>query len=152
MYKKILVPLDGSPASQSGLTEALLLAKQNKSSVRLLHVVGLFIGTPALAGVGYVEDIPKALQRSGEKILKNAEALARRHRIAVETAMLDTLGGRPADVIVAQAKKWRADLIVIGTHGRRGLSRLALGSEAETVVRASPVPVLVVRPRKMSRT
>jgi len=150
MYKKILVPLDGSPASRSGLTEALLLAKQNKSTVRLVHVVGFFIGTPALAG-GVVEDIPKALHRSGERILKNAEALARRHRIAADSVMLDTLGGRPAEVIVEQAKKWRADLIVIGTHGRRGFSRLALGSEAEKVVRASPVPVLVVHPRKTSR-
>ena len=151
MYKRILVPIDGSPASQSGLNEALLLAKQDKARLRLLHVVGVFIATPALAGGRYVDDIPKTLHESGRKILKNAEALVGRHRIVVDTAMLDTVGGRAADVIVEHAKKWRADLIVIGTHGRRGLSRLALGSEAERVIRASPLPVLVVRPRKAPR-
>jgi nucleotide-binding universal stress UspA family protein len=149
MYKRILVPVDGSPASQSGLSEALLLAKQNKTT--LLHVVGLFIATPALAHGRHVDDVPKTLHESGRRILKNAEGLARRHRIVVDTAMLDTVGGRAADVIVEHAKKWRADLIVIGTHGRRGLSRLALGSEAEKVIRASPLPVLVVRPRKTPR-
>jgi nucleotide-binding universal stress UspA family protein len=57
----------------------------------------------------------------------------------------EIVGGPAADVIVREAKKQRADLIVLGTHGRRGMRRLVLGSDAEQVVRMSPVPVLLVR-------
>lgn len=59
--------------------------------------------------------------------------------------LLESIGGRAADLIVDQAKQWNADLIVMGTHGRRGLRRLALGSDAELVVRSASVPVLLVR-------
>ena len=145
MYKRILVPLDGSPASQRGLKEALRLAKQNKARMQLLHVVGIFISTPVLAGDRYVDDIPKTLHAAGAAILKKAEALVRRQRVAVDIAMLDIAGGRVADAIVGQAKKWRADLIVIGTHGRRGLGHLLLGSVAEKVLRRAACPVLTVR-------
>ncbi|MGZ5163942.1 MAG: universal stress protein [Burkholderiales bacterium] len=151
MYKRILVPIDGSPASQRGLSEALSLAKQNKAQLRLLHVVGLFIPTPTLAVSRDLDDIPKALHETGQALLKKSEALVRRHHIAVDTAMVDIVAGRAADAIVKHAEKWRADLIVIGTHGRRGLNRIALGSDAEKVVRNSPVPVLVVRPSKTAR-
>ena len=59
--------------------------------------------------------------------------------------MLESIGGVPADFILAQAKGWRADLIVMGTHGRRGLVRLALGSNADLVVRGATVPVMLIR-------
>lgn len=144
MYKRILVPLDGSPASQSGLEAAVSLAKQNKARLRLLHVVGLFIATPVLSRGRYVGNVSSALHESGADVLESAERLVRRHRITVDTVLLDSARGRAAGAIVEHAKKWRADLIVIGTQGRRGLSRLALGSEAEKVIRASRLPVLVV--------
>jgi nucleotide-binding universal stress UspA family protein len=151
MYKRILVPLDGSPVSLRGLKEALRLARQNRARVQLLHVFGMFIGTPVLTRRRPVGDIPNMLHAAGEAILKKAEALARGRRVAVDTALLNYAKGRAAGAIVAQAKKWRADLIVIGTHGRHGFDRLALGSDAEIVVRTSPVPVLVVGPGKSSR-
>jgi nucleotide-binding universal stress UspA family protein len=59
--------------------------------------------------------------------------------------MLEYVGGRAADLILEDAKKWSADLIVMGTHGRRGVRRLVLGSDAEQILRLSPVPVLMVR-------
>jgi nucleotide-binding universal stress UspA family protein len=62
-----------------------------------------------------------------------------------EQKLIETLGGRTADEIVREAKQWPADLIVLGTHGRRGLKRLAMGSDAEMVLRLAPVPVLMVR-------
>jgi nucleotide-binding universal stress UspA family protein len=65
----------------------------------------------------------------------------------VETELFETMGGRASDCIVAAAKQWGADLIVMGTHGRRGMSRLSMGSDAELVVRSTPVPVLLVRER-----
>ncbi len=68
--------------------------------------------------------------------------------------MLESIGGVAADFILAQAKEWKADLIVMGTHGRRGLMRLALGSNADLVVRGAAVPVMLIRanPRKKNET
>jgi nucleotide-binding universal stress UspA family protein len=65
--------------------------------------------------------------------------------------MLESFGGRAADFIVEQANKWRADLIVLGTHGRRGVKRLVMGSDAEQVIRTARVPVLLVKSKSTSR-
>ncbi|HET7877050.1 MAG TPA: universal stress protein, partial [Methylomirabilota bacterium] len=74
-----------------------------------------------------------------------AGARAREAGVAVEPALLESDGRRVAAVVVDEARWWEADLIVVGTHGRRGLDRLLLGSVAEGVVRAAPVTVLLVR-------
>src|ERR1700685_3514197 len=65
--------------------------------------------------------------------------------VKLKPVLVEKFGGLVADVIISQAKKQRADLIVLGTHGRRGVTRLVMGSDAEGVVRRSPVPVLLVR-------
>ena len=89
--------------------------------------------------------------RGGKKIIEKAEALARRNGVTPESVIIESFGGRAADFIVAQANKWRADLIVLGTHGRRGVKRLVMGSDAEQVVRTTPVPVLLVRSKETPR-
>jgi nucleotide-binding universal stress UspA family protein len=150
MYKRILVPLDGSATAKLGLAEAIGLAKQQHATLRLLHVVDQAVlvsfPEPAMYGAEMIE----ALEQQGRTILTDAEAVARRHKIKVDT-VLHTRLARAADVIVKQARDWRADLIVLGTHGRRGIDRLLMGSDAELVVRNSPVPVLLVRSRKRAR-
>lgn len=145
MYKKILVPIDGSATSKLGLDEAIRLAKHHKARVRLIHVVDVFIVTPTLEGGRYVDDIRKGLCADGNRLLRKTETWVRRHGLAVDSVMFEIVGGRAAEIIVAHAKKWRANIIVIGTHGRRGVSRLVMGSDAEEVIRTSPVPVLLVR-------
>ena len=75
----------------------------------------------------------------------------RKEGVEAESVLLESIGGPAADPIAVQARQWPADLIVMGTHGRRGLARLALGSDAEEVVRIMPVPVLLVRSEKKSR-
>jgi nucleotide-binding universal stress UspA family protein len=85
------------------------------------------------------------VKKRGEELLRRHERRCRQRGIAPETALYVTIAGRAADIIVREAKRWRADLIVMGTHGRRGVTRLALGSDAEQVVRRSPVPVLLSR-------
>ncbi len=85
----------------------------------------------------YVDEFLKALRAGGQKLLARAEAKVRKHRIQVEVVLLETIGRRVADQIIKQAKKWRADVIVLGTHGRRGLSRVVMGSDAEMVVRTA---------------
>ena len=142
-YKRILVPVDGSPTSDSGLDEALRLARAGRSKIRLLHIIDdtLAFNSPDGAGVNYVLD---ALRGSARQVLKDAGDRVRRARLEAETGLVENFTGRVADAIVEQARRWRADLIVMGTHGRRGFDRLLIGSNAELVVRQSQVPVLLV--------
>ncbi|MFN7085017.1 MAG: universal stress protein [Burkholderiales bacterium] len=145
MYKKILVPVDGSHTAIQGLQEAVKLAKSQQARLRLLHVVdewGVIQGIDTLGGAGELLD---ALEESGKKALADAETLAKRHGVRSEAVIRRNLNGRVADFIVGEARKWGAHLIVMGTHGRRGISHALLGSDAEAVVRSSPVPVLLVR-------
>lgn len=146
MYKKILVPVDGSHTSTRGLQEAVRLAKDQRARIRLMHVVDEWsvIQSAGMDGGG-AGDILDALEESGKKTLKNAKTLADRHGVKAEVVMYRNLSGRVADFIVKEAGKWRADLIVMGTHGRRGIGHALLGSDAEAVVRLSGVPVMLVR-------
>jgi nucleotide-binding universal stress UspA family protein len=145
MYKRILVPVDGSHTSTRGLQEAVKLAKDQRAMVKLMHVVDEWSVTQNLDVMGGAGDVLDMLEESGKKALKNAKTLADRHGIKAETAIYRNLSGRVADFIIREARKWRADLIVMGTHGRRGFSHVLLGSDAEAVVKQSPVPVMLVR-------
>jgi nucleotide-binding universal stress UspA family protein len=147
MYQRILVPVDGSPISERGLDEAIGLARLTGGRLRLMHVVDeLSVAMGATAGFASVgADTFRLLRDGGEQILANAKARVEAARLPVDTVLDDTLGGRICDLVVAQARQWPAELIVIGTHGRRGVGRLLLGSDAEQVLRLAPVPVLLVR-------
>lgn len=145
MYRRILVPVDGSACSQKGLSEALKLASLLKARVLLLHVVNELISDPTLAPAEYHDHLIKAMRETGMATLADAQAMAARQGADVQVKLVETIGGRASDCIVDAAKQWGADLIVMGTHGRRGMSRLAMGSDAELVVRSTPVPVLLVR-------
>ena len=155
MFRRILVPVDGSPTSSRGLEAAIAIAKNQSARLCLLHVVDELFATLGFGATyvpaGYVENVMSGLRAEGEKLLRSAEAKVRRRGLKFDTVLVETSGHRVADVIVRQAKKWRADVIVLGTHGRRGVSRLLMGSDAEMVVREAPVPVLLVRsPRRRS--
>ena len=144
-YKRILVPVDGSATSTRGLREALRLARRGQARVWLLHVVDEFTAFASPEMAAMTDVVIKALLAGGRRVLARAQARARAAGVKAATLMPEVVGGRAADEIIRQARKVRADLIVIGTHGRRGVKRLALGSDAEQVVRRSPVPVLLVR-------
>ncbi len=102
-----------------------------------------FIGSDE-SYINYAE-LQETVRESSEKILTEAQALVQQAGLATETKLLEAKGQRIANVIVAEAERWQADLIVIGTHGRTGFSRLLLGSVAEGVVRTSSIPVLLIR-------
>lgn len=149
MYKRILVAFDGSEPSQRALAEAMKLAKEAHAALHVLHIVDEFLvsSTPdaSYMSTAYYADAIQALQASGRQILERATQAAAAEGIAIETTLEETIGSRVADLIVAKAKEWQADLIVMGTHGRRGLRRIVLGSDAEWVLRSTPIPVLFVR-------
>ena len=145
MYKKILVPIDGSSTSNLGIREALKLARDQRAKLRLVHVVDELVIVSSPDAVVPVGDIVGVLRDAGRKILDRSAALVRKAGSNADTVLVERFGGRAADSIIAEAKKWRADLIVLGTHGRRGVRRMVLGSDAEQVVRSANVPVLLVR-------
>ncbi|HEY8977732.1 MAG TPA: universal stress protein [Burkholderiaceae bacterium] len=145
MYSKILVPVDGSEPSQCGLREAIGIAREHKSTLLLLHVIvqmPLTLGYPGVADYGQVWDM---LDRAGREIVERAAKEAAAAGVAYVTRVVDGGAGAVCDVVVDQADSEHCELIVMGTHGRRGMKRLALGSDAELIVRHSPVPVLLVK-------
>ena len=145
-YRRILVPVDGSPTATAGLREAIGLAKSAGASLQVVHVVDYH--SLAMAGLeagAYIATLTTNLKASGQQILKRAEELARKAGVPVTSVLVESPGAPAADAIVRQAKKAKADLIVLGTHGRRGVRRILMGSDAEQVVRSSPVPVMLVR-------
>jgi nucleotide-binding universal stress UspA family protein len=145
MYEKILVAVDGSPTSLRGLDEAIKVAKAMHGQLMLVHVVNELVIAAEYVPSVYYEPILISLRDCGAKVLEQAMSVARRADVPCEQKLIETLGGRAANEIVKQAMEWSADIIVLGTHGRRGLKRLAMGSDAELVLRESPVPVLMVR-------
>jgi nucleotide-binding universal stress UspA family protein len=151
MYSKILVPVDGSETSTAGLNEALKLAKIHGSQLCLVHIVNELILDYTYVPGQYSQDLFEALRKAGQEILDAAETTVQRQGIKPHCVLIESIGGAAADLILEQAKEWRADLIVMGTHGRRGIFRLAMGSDAEQVVRASTVPVLLVRGQAISK-
>jgi len=148
MYKKILVPVDGSETSLLGLQHAILLAKDQGAALRLLHVVHDYLVAEGRHGLARSGELLKELREQGKTILNDAAGSARKQGVEVDTEAVETPMGPVGAAIAEYAQQWPADLIVIGTHGRRGIRRLVLGSDAEYVVRTTPVPVLLVRGSK----
>lgn len=146
MYHRILVAVDGSPPSNAGLAEAIKLARLTGARVRVLHVVDetAFL----LSGDSFAPmsgDVFTLLKEAGQAVLETARVTINAAGIPVDTALFDSLSSRLCDRVAEQVKEWGADMIVLGTHGRRGVGRMLLGSDAEQIVRTATVPVLLVR-------
>jgi nucleotide-binding universal stress UspA family protein len=142
MYQRILVPIDGSPTSNQGLTEAVKLAKLTGARLRLLHVINELTFTTGFEI--YTAEVFDILKEGGTQILAEAKAHVDAAGVEAVTQLYENFGSRLCDVVVNDAIGWKADLIVIGSHGRRGIGRLFIGSDAEQILRSSPVPVLLV--------
>ena len=146
MYQRILVPIDGSETSLQGLDEALRLAQLSGAVLRLVHVVDeLKYVTGFETYAVYSADVVPLMKKAGERILQEGRERAERAGIEAETVLFTSLAGRVSELVAEQARAWNADLIVVGTHGRHGVGRALLGSDAEQVLRIAPVPVLLVR-------
>ncbi len=148
MYSKLLVPFDGSETAQRALAAAADIARLAGATLRLLHVVDPLVHTSGFETPEvYLRDCVPAMQRTGEQVLAQARAAAEAAGVrSVETELQTSRGARVAELIVGEARRCGAGLIVLGTHGRRGIDRALLGSDAERVARSAPMPVLLVRP------
>lgn len=148
LYKRILVPLDGSDTARQGLREAVALARDGGATLRLLHVTSEFPVMLETAVIESFESVKRSLVQHAEDMLAEAKTLATGLNVPAETCVRDVKSGRVAEAIVDEARDSGCDLIVIGTHGRRGIGRALLGSDAENVLRHATVPVLLVRARE----
>ena len=144
-FSRILVPLDFGAASDAALTYAKELAATFHARLFLLHIVEDPSATGAWTPEIFVAasaELCKTLLSDARQRLESALTAAERERFS---ASLDVWVGAAADGIGAFAREKAIDLIVMGTHGRRGLAHMFLGSVAERVVRTAPCPVLTVR-------
>jgi nucleotide-binding universal stress UspA family protein len=142
--RRILYPTDFSRASGAAFTKAVDLAKTNKAELQVVHVLA-----PAMSmvGDGYVspqvyEDLAASARAYGKKNLDALVAKAKKAGVRAKSILLD---GVPHEQIARTARRQRADLVVMGTHGRTGLAKLFLGSVAGRVIAIAPCPVMTVR-------
>ena len=145
MYKHILIPTDGSPQSKKAIAGAIALAKSIGAKV-----TGLFAAPPATpivyrnnlpAGFSTMAEHKTAIEKSATTYLGVIEQAAK--KAGVPCQVVTVTSDYPADTILATAKKKKCDLIVMATHGRRGISAVLLGSETQRVVTHAEIPVLV---------
>lgn len=145
MYDRILVPFDASATARRGLQEAVALARRLGSSLQVLHVVELPPPVGDIVAAPPAEALVAARTAEGERLVAAAVAEARANGCSAEGHVRCDTDLAVADIVLREAQACDASLIVMGTHGRGGMRRLAFGSDAEAVLRASPVPVLLVR-------
>jgi nucleotide-binding universal stress UspA family protein len=141
-YQRILVPIDGSDTSNKALAAAIRFATEHGSKLRLVHKVDELA---YVSGFEYSGDVLGMTRSAAQKILEDGQALVKAAGVEAETRVIEFPGQRLGETIAAEARECQADLIIVGTHGHRGLSRVLLGSGAEQIIRLAPVPVLVVR-------
>ena len=148
MYRRILVAIDGSDASNKALTAAIEMAGYSggRSVVRLIHVLdemAYFVGLDPYQGQTY--SAIHVMRQAGEKILAEGLAICLSAGVRADTVLMDQLGMHLAEAVAQSAKDWNASLVVVGTHGRKGVGRMLMGSGAEQIIRLADCPVLVVR-------
>lgn len=138
--KKILVPVDDSSFSLKTAQAACQLAQTLQASICMLHVVD-----PAILAIG-AETVVYPITEAGAMIEGGNKLIADINEkldspVKIESHVME---GVPSEIIVSKAKEWQCDLIIMGTHGRTGLSHLIMGSVAENVVRHASIPVLII--------
>ena len=145
-YHQILVPVDGSLTSEKALDEAIRLARLTGARLRLIHVVDeLSYINGFESAMNYINEIIPLMREAGEKLLAHGRQKALDQGVSADTVLVEESPVRIWEHVVGQAKDMNANLIVVGSHGRRGIGRVLLGSDAEQIIRHATVPVLVVR-------
>jgi nucleotide-binding universal stress UspA family protein len=157
MFTRILIPVDGSKISQQALKRGAAFAAEQGAAVRVLHVHEVSVladiyasqtasGSTLGPNVKALEKFEADLEKRSQTVLEHSKAVVEKAGVAkVDGKMVNAGMRKAAKLIVDDAAKWKADLIIMGTHGRSGFDHLVFGSVAEGVLRASPVPVLLMR-------
>jgi nucleotide-binding universal stress UspA family protein len=143
---QLLAPVDGSQTSVKALEAAIELARLNGARLRLVYVIDEldYVNGFETARAYYQQTLP-FMHTDGERLLAQMRSLAAAKGVVCDSVLLESGADRLCDVVAEQARQVHADMIVVGSHGRRGLDRVLMGSDAEQIVRRAPVPVLVVK-------
>ena len=146
-YRRILVPIDGSPTATRGLDEAIALCKATGGSIRVLHVMDDLVFVSGFeSGATYARDVVPQLRKRSEQLLEAGRKRAEAAGLPADQVLVECFARRTSEIVCEQAIAWRADLIVVGTHGRTGVAHVLMGSVAQRVVQHSSCPVLVIPP------
>jgi nucleotide-binding universal stress UspA family protein len=144
-YKRILVPIDGSETSEMAVKEAVKIAKDFNAKLRIVHVSDEFIGY--IEGLSFdLDQYVDSMRKHGQSILDKMKNLIVKSGIQPEIQLIE-ITDTPASIpekIIEEANTWNAQLLVVGTHGRSGFSRMILGSVADALIRLTHVPILLV--------
>ena len=147
MYKHILVPTDGSKLSLKAAKEAVSLARALGARLTALHVIAPYTPPIAAEGAAYMvyspKEYEKGMREAAQKALDKVAALARAADLRCDT--VTSVSDAPWEAIIKAARSKKCDLVLMASHGRRGLAGLLLGSETTKVLTHSKVPVLVCR-------
>lgn len=146
MYKHVLVAVDGSACARQALTEAVRIASACHGHLEIVHVID-YTFLQYETGYGIRADLVPELLELGNNLLRDAGGVAEQAGVRYTRTLIDNVIslGDVAGQLLEHVTKSGADMVVVGTHGRRGLKRVFLGSVAESLARACPVPVLLVR-------
>lgn len=146
MFKHILVAVDGSETSNLAMQTAISLAKDQHAVLHVVHVADEFLDVSEGVVIDF-EKYEKSIRIHGQDILHKMQALADQAKISVKTHLIEITdyADHVPEKLVEFTNKEPIDLIIIGTHGRRGFKRFLLGSVAEGVARLASVPVLLLR-------
>lgn len=141
-FQRILVPVDGSETARKALVTATQIARDDAAQIQIAFALDelAYIG-----GHEYSGNLVEFARENAAKVLSDSMAIAQAAGVPAQTKLLDAPGKRLGDAVAQEARGWKADLIVVGTHGRRGIGRVLLGSGAEQIIRMAPIPVLVIR-------
>lgn len=145
-YTRILVTVDGSETSAQALTEAAKLAHALHAKLHIIHIVTASPKHHAAATMD-LHTYQQFANREGLALLEKSKQSVQTITESAETQLIEMNCSMQsiAEKIIAAAQAWKADLIVIGTHGRRGLKRFVLGSAAEETLRIAHIPILLIR-------
>jgi len=144
MYRNILVPVDDSAAAIESVEQAVELARALGSRIKLVHVINRTPWMPLGVEPASMEDLVGQIHAASESMLRGLEKEARASGIDADAKLIEAFGERVGEFVVVEANSWPADLIICGTHGRRGVRRLLMGGDAEYILRHSHVPVLFI--------
>jgi nucleotide-binding universal stress UspA family protein len=148
MYQMILVPIDGSPAATAGLDEAIRIAGHVGARLHLMNIVddnAFAVGEDLPGNCGTAGGLRSLVRERGEKVLRRARESAESQGVITSTSLVGSGDERLQALVARQAEECGADLIVIGTHGRRGLSRVLISDDSGHLLNDVAVPVLLVR-------
>ena len=146
MYRRIMVPLDGSKLAECVLPHTETLAKLSKASVELVHVIEP-LELPTRGGIALsIDDLKQIVAHTKKDAESYLREIVERLKLAGIKAHSKLLTGKAADSLIDYIHKSNFDLVIMATHGRSGISRWVWGSVAEKILHSSSIPVLIVRP------